>query len=220
LKPDIRARVGQLRARIGASPVIGSEIERRPLHDYRYWGDVFRIRELEARLVEIGRSGLAYWGLGHIGGREMNQRERTSLCRNWSRDGNFERVAEVYELTVADAVRLIDEECAKAATAEQIRRDIFSERLQLIELKKIFFERALNGEAQAVEVFCKLGSRLASLLGLDAPRSTAHLVAVASAPALDQHNAQRMLELFDRLSYDPLYGGKDEGQDENEPAPN
>lgn len=62
MKPDIRARVRQLRARIGASPVIGSEIERRPLHDYRYWGDVFRIRELEARLVEIGRSGLAYWG--------------------------------------------------------------------------------------------------------------------------------------------------------------
>jgi hypothetical protein len=138
----------------------------------------------------------------------MNERERAALCRDWSRDGNFERVAEVYDLNIADAVRLVDEECAKAATAEQIRRDIFSERLQLLELKKLYFERAMKGEAQAVEVFCKLGSRLASLLGLDAPRSTAHLVAVASAPVLDQRNAQRMLELFDRLSYDPLYGGQ------------
>ena len=76
----------------------------------------------------------------------------------------------------------------------------------------------MRGEAQAVEVFCKLGSRLASLLGLDAPRSTAHLLAVAGAPALDQPNAQRMLELFDRLSYDPLYGGT-KGQDEEQSAP-
>jgi hypothetical protein len=67
----------------------------------------------------------------------MNEQERAALCRDWSRDGNFERIAAVYDLTVADAVRLIDEECARAASAEQIRRDIFSERLQLIELKKV-----------------------------------------------------------------------------------
>jgi hypothetical protein len=29
-----------------------------------------------------------------------------------------------------------------------------------------------------------------------------------------------MLELFDRLSYDPLYGGTDEEQDEEQSAPN
>jgi hypothetical protein len=56
---DLPTRISQLRERIGASPVIGSPIAFRPLRQHAYWRAVFRIRDLEARIVAADRAKIA-----------------------------------------------------------------------------------------------------------------------------------------------------------------
>jgi hypothetical protein len=59
MSPDIHTRVRQLREQIHASPVIGSPIPFRPLNQFAYWRTVFRIRDLEARIVAADRAKIA-----------------------------------------------------------------------------------------------------------------------------------------------------------------
>jgi hypothetical protein len=103
-------------------------------------------------------------------------------------------------MTPAEAYRVIDEEASATASVETIRRIIFQERVQIGELKKVYYAQALTGDRGAVEAYCHLSLRLSQLLGLDAVKATAHLHAIASAPTtLDSRSAQRLLEQFDRL---------------------
>jgi hypothetical protein len=56
---ELPTRVRQLREQIHASPVIGSPIAFRPLNQFAYWRVVFRIRDLEAKIVVADREKIA-----------------------------------------------------------------------------------------------------------------------------------------------------------------
>ena len=56
---DIHLRVSELSKQMGASPVIGSPIEFRPLNQFTYWRTVFLIRDLEAKIVAVDHAKIA-----------------------------------------------------------------------------------------------------------------------------------------------------------------
>ena len=137
----------------------------------------------------------------------MNARAIAQICDDWAVDGSFERCAEVYDLDVADVVRIVDQEAAKASTGEQLRQDIFAERLRISRVERAFLEGSLAGDKGAAEIFFKASRAFRELLGLDAPKTRRHSVAIASIPIVNDRSARAMLRQVEALTYDPLYGG-------------
>jgi hypothetical protein len=108
---------------------------------------------------------------------------------------------------------------ARCAESETLRADwvMSGRRMLAIELK--FCELALEGDgnATAAAIAIKANERRSALTGSNA--EIGHTVRLLGGPApAKQHSATAMLEAFDRLAHDPLYGGTPRPEGDDDPA--
>jgi hypothetical protein len=128
-------------------------------------------------------------------------------------------VGRQFGLTEDEARHALKKAIARCSESENLRTDwvMSGRRMLAIELK--FCELALEGDgnATAAAIAIKANERRSALTGSNA--EIGHTVRLlGSAPAVGQRNAQAMLEAFDKLSHDPLFGGTPKPEGDGGPA--
>jgi hypothetical protein len=137
----------------------------------------------------------------------------------FSKGASILEVSRQFGMTEAEARDSLKRAIERCAEAESLRAEwvMSARRMLAIELK--YCELALEGDgnAAAAAIAIKANERRSALTGSNA--EIGHTVRLlGSAPAVGQRNAQAMLEAFDKLSHDPLYGGTPKPEGDRDPA--
>jgi hypothetical protein len=97
---------------------------------------------------------------------------------------------------------------------DRLRRELSIEVARLDALLEKYFMLAMAGDIDAGTLYCKLASRKASLLGLDAPAHTTALIVHATAPPR-MTSTERLRAAVDRIRGKRLPSPDDANGSEN-----
>lgn len=120
-------------------------------------------------------------------------------------------------MTIAAVDAILDEEARRALGAGELRRLLYIEACRLEAIKAVLLEKAIAGENAAAAIYVKVSERLATMLGINAPRE--HLVSISATIQHDGKgtSTQEMLEAIRHLRGEAEAEQTVEGEAEPDP---
>jgi hypothetical protein len=150
----------------------------------------------------------------------MNGDDLDDILLAFSKGLSVAEVSRKFGLTEDEASDTLKRAIARCAESESLRADwvMSGRRMLAIELK--FCELALEGDgnATAAAIAIKANERRSALTGSNA--EIGHTVRLLGSAPAKQHSATTMLEAFNRLAHDPLYGGTPKPGGDDNPGQN
>ena len=107
-------------------------------------------------------------------------------------------IARACAMTQADVLRVLDTEAAENFSGEALRRAWMIEARRLDALGKLYYARAMEGDAESAVIFLKTSERKATLTGMNAPIGHAVQVMHTVAPQ-PRNSVEDMRATLDEL---------------------